>query len=43
MRAILLERPGQFEAIDIPEPSLPGPGEVLVRVHRVGICGTDIS
>ena len=21
----------------------PGPGEALVRVHRVGICGTDIS
>ena len=21
----------------------PGPGEALVRVHRVGICGSDIS
>src|SRR5947208_11201533 len=43
MRAILLEKPGKFEEINIPEPPLPGPGEVLVRVHRVGICGTDYS
>ena len=25
------------------EPNKPGSGEALVRVHRVGICGTDIS
>lgn len=43
MKAILLERPGQFAQIDIDEPQRPGPGEALVRVHRVGICGTDIS
>lgn len=43
MKAILLERPGKFEQIEIAPPSKPGPGEVLVRVHRVGICGTDIS
>ncbi|HEY8504421.1 MAG TPA: zinc-binding alcohol dehydrogenase family protein [Gemmataceae bacterium] len=43
MRAILLEKPGRFSQIDIPEPPRPGPGEALVRVHRVGICGTDIS
>jgi alcohol dehydrogenase len=27
----------------VPEPGSPGPGEALVRVHRVGICGTDVS
>jgi (R,R)-butanediol dehydrogenase / meso-butanediol dehydrogenase / diacetyl reductase len=27
---------------DIPEPR-PGPGEVLIRVDRAGICGTDIE
>ncbi len=43
MKAIFLERPGTFAETDIPEPSKPGPGEALVRVHRVGICGTDIS
>src|SRR5260221_7055790 len=43
MNAILLEKPGQFAQITIPEPTAPSAGEVLVRVHRVGICGTDIS
>jgi alcohol dehydrogenase len=43
MKAILLEKPFHFEPIDIPEPGRPGPGEALVRVHRVGICGTDYS
>lgn len=27
---------------DVPAPAAPGPGEALVRVHRVGVCGTDI-
>jgi alcohol dehydrogenase len=43
MKAIVLEKPGQFSRIDIDEPQRPGAGEALVRVHRVGICGTDIS
>jgi len=43
MKAILLEKPGHFERVDVAEPDSPGPGDVLVRVHRVGICGTDIS
>ena len=43
MKAILLKEPGRFEQIGIDEPTKPGPGEALVRVHRVGICGTDIS
>src|SRR6516165_7985436 len=43
MKAILLERPREFTQVEVPEPSAPGPGEALVRVHRVGICGTDIS
>jgi alcohol dehydrogenase len=43
MRAIQLERPKQFRVIDVPEPTDPGPGEAVVRVHRVGVCGTDVS
>jgi Threonine dehydrogenase and related Zn-dependent dehydrogenases len=43
MKAILLQQPGRFEQIEIEEPRQPGPGEALVAVHRVGICGTDIS
>ena len=41
MKAIQLERPESFHLIDVPEPTAPGPGEALLRVHRVGICGTD--
>src|SRR6266849_5251986 len=43
MKAIQLEKPRQFQRIEIAEPGQPGPGEALVRVHRVGICGTDFS
>jgi 2-desacetyl-2-hydroxyethyl bacteriochlorophyllide A dehydrogenase len=43
MKALQLEKPQQWRAIDIPEPQQPGPGEALVRVRRIGICGTDIS
>src|ERR1700677_3607653 len=43
MRAIQLQEPGKFAPIDIPEPGRPPAGHALVRVHRVGICGTDIS
>jgi alcohol dehydrogenase len=43
MKAIRLEKPGNYAKVDIDEPSKPGPGEALVRVLRVGICGTDVS
>jgi 2-desacetyl-2-hydroxyethyl bacteriochlorophyllide A dehydrogenase len=43
MQAIQLERPGRFVPIELDEPAAPGPGEALVGVHRVGICGTDIA
>lgn len=42
MKAITLEAPGQFTLHDQPEPGVPGPGEALVRVHRIGVCGTDL-
>jgi alcohol dehydrogenase len=43
MQAIVLERPLEFAIHQIPEPYSPGRGEARVRVHRVGICGSDIS
>ena len=43
MKAIQLAEPRQFRVIDLPEPADPGPGEAIVRVSRVGICGTDFS
>ncbi len=43
MKAICLQEPKRLERIDVPAPSEPGPGQALVRTHRMGICGTDIS
>ena len=43
MKALSLDAPHQFRWIEIPEPQEPGPEEALVRVHRIGICGTDLS
>jgi len=43
MKAIVLEQPGRFGSRELSEPDGPGPGDALVRVHRVGICGSDIS
>ena len=43
MKALQLEKPQQWQRIDIAEPAAPAAGEVLLRVHRIGICGTDIS
>ena len=42
MKTITLEEPGHFTLTRTPEPQSPAPGEALVRVHRVGICGTDL-
>ena len=43
MKAVQLEKPRSFRIIDTVEPAAPGPGEALVRIHRIGICGTDYS
>ena len=42
MRTVILNKPGQLQAMDTPEPGAPAGGNALVRVHRVGVCGTDI-
>jgi threonine dehydrogenase-like Zn-dependent dehydrogenase len=41
MKRITCQAPGRFVADDVPEPAR-RTGEVLVRIRRVGICGTDI-
>ena len=43
MKAIQLIEPRKFEVIDIADPASPGPGQAIVRTHRMGICGTDYS
>jgi len=40
MKALVLYSPGDLRLEDVPEPQLK-PGYVLLRVERVGICGTD--
>jgi 2-desacetyl-2-hydroxyethyl bacteriochlorophyllide A dehydrogenase len=41
MRQAVLEQPGRLVLGDAPPPAPPRPGEALVRVRRVGVCGTD--
>lgn len=40
MKQVVLERPGCLVANDANPPTA-GPGEAILRVHRVGVCGTD--
>jgi len=40
MRQILLNAPGEFKDLEVPRP-VPAEGEALVRVQRVGVCGSD--
>ena len=41
MLTVVCDRPGQLRAEERPVP-VPGEGEVLLRVKRVGVCGTDL-
>lgn len=43
MRAIQIVEPKVMAPIEIESPGKPGPGQALVRTHRMGVCGTDIS
>jgi 2-desacetyl-2-hydroxyethyl bacteriochlorophyllide A dehydrogenase len=40
LKVIICERPGQLTVIERPRPER-GPGEVLLKIRRVGLCGTD--
>jgi 2-desacetyl-2-hydroxyethyl bacteriochlorophyllide A dehydrogenase len=42
MQTIILEEPGRLHLTATAAPAEPGPGEALLRIRRVGICGTDI-
>mgnify|MGYP001178529120 FL=1 len=42
MKTIILKKPGKFHLCETPEPEKLKSGEALIRVRKVGICGTDI-
>lgn len=43
MKTVVLDEPGHFTLTDTPEPDGYAPDEALVRVRRVGICGSDLK
>jgi L-iditol 2-dehydrogenase len=42
MKAVRLHGPRDLRIEDIPDPSAPCTGEVLIRIGAVGICGSDL-
>ena len=42
MKAFRIREPGATEVVDLPKP-VPAEGEVLLRVRKVGFCGSDLS
>ncbi len=42
MRALILQEPGRASIRQIPEPARK-PGEALLKVRRVGLCGSDLN
>jgi 2-desacetyl-2-hydroxyethyl bacteriochlorophyllide A dehydrogenase len=43
MRAVQIVQPKTMASIEIDAPGRPAPGQALVKTHRMGVCGTDIS
>ncbi|GBD23913.1 D-arabitol-phosphate dehydrogenase [bacterium HR29] len=41
MRALRFFAPGRVAVTEVPDPE-PGPGEVVLRVHAVGLCNSDV-
>jgi D-arabinitol dehydrogenase (NADP+) len=41
MKAVVYDAPRSYAVTDIPVPPV-GPGEVLIKVGQVGVCGTDL-
>ena len=41
MRQAVMTRPGAIEFRETPAPT-PGPGQVLLRIQRIGVCGSDV-
>jgi D-arabinitol dehydrogenase (NADP+) len=41
MKAVVYDAPKQYSVKEVPIPEA-GPGEVRIKVHQVGVCGTDV-
>jgi 2-desacetyl-2-hydroxyethyl bacteriochlorophyllide A dehydrogenase len=41
MKGIVCEEVEKFAYVELPEPTL-APGEAIIRIRRIGICGTDL-
>lgn len=42
MRAVILREPYRVEVAELPVPEITSPTDILVRVERTAICGTDL-
>jgi L-iditol 2-dehydrogenase len=42
MRQAIMISPGKIEFRDIPKPEKLESGEVLLKIERIGVCGSDI-
>ena len=43
MKAVVLESPGQALLASIPEPHVANEDEILLKVRKIGLCGTDLN
>jgi L-gulonate 5-dehydrogenase len=43
MRALLTRKPDETELVSCPDPVLTGAGQAIVRIERVGLCGSDLD
>jgi 2-desacetyl-2-hydroxyethyl bacteriochlorophyllide A dehydrogenase len=41
MKQAIMLKPGEIEIRQTQRPE-PGPGEVLLKIHRIGVCGSDV-
>ncbi len=42
MRQAVLLKPGSIEIKDIPMPGRLAPNEIMLKIHKIGVCGSDI-
>ncbi|MBI9096346.1 MAG: zinc-binding alcohol dehydrogenase family protein [Sphaerochaeta sp.] len=43
MKALIVNKPGTIEIVDIPQTVLSSSNEILVRIVAAGICGSDVA